>query len=282
MGQKMSEALEGKFALVTGGSSGIGLASAMRLAQDGASVTLMGRSADRLDAARQAMADRGYPVTIVAGDVADEAAVTDAVAAASDDAGRLHIAILSAGTGTLGPLVDTSKDDWQFILNSNLTGAFLTLKHAARAMLKNDGQGADGGSIVAVSSIASTLTHRLMGPYCVSKAGLDMLIRTAADELGGARIRVNGVAPSLVPTELTAPIAQDPETLDQYIQNIPLGRIGTVEDVADVIRFLAGTEAGWVTGQILPVDGGHTLRRGPYATEMAKAFFGETTDPRIL
>jgi len=109
-----------------------------------------------------------------------------------------------------------------------------------------------------------------------------MLVRTAADELGGAQIRVNGVAPSLVPTELTAPIASDPETLGEYHQNIPLGRIGTVDDVARVIRFLAGPESGWVTGQILPVDGGHTLRRGPYAADMAKAFFGATVDPRIL
>ena len=272
--------LANRYALITGGSSGIGLASAIHLASDGARVTIMGRNIERLAAAQTVMSELGFGVNVTAGDVADETAVQTAVNAASGPDGRLDIVVMSAGTGTLGPLVDTGLEAWRSILDSNLTGAFLTLKHGAAAMLAHNG--VDGGAFVAVSSIASTLTHRMMGPYCVSKAGLDMLVRTAADELGGAQIRVNGVAPSLVPTELTAPIASDPETLGEYHQNIPLGRIGTVDDVARVIRFLAGPESGWVTGQILPVDGGHTLRRGPYAADMAKAFFGATVDPRIL
>jgi NAD(P)-dependent dehydrogenase (short-subunit alcohol dehydrogenase family) len=125
-----------------------------------------------------------------------------------------------------------------------------------------------------MSSIAGVLTHRLMAPYCVSKAAVEMLVRCVADERGPLGVRANAVRPGLVPTELAAPLAGDQAVVDDYLGQMPLGRLGTVDDVAAAVRYLAGPESSWVTGQIFAVDGGHTLRRGPYVDSMIERFFG--------
>src|SRR5262249_24079138 len=133
---------------------------------------------------------------------------------------------------------------------------------------------AGGGSIIAMSSIAGPLTHRFMAPYCASKAGLEMLIRVAADELGPLGIRANAVRPGLVPTDMAMPLTDDAAIVDDYLDQMPLGRLGTVEDIADGVRYLAGPESAWITGQCLAIDGGHTLRRGPRVDPMMIRFFG--------
>lgn len=124
-------------------------------------------------------------------------------------------------------------------------------------------QGGHGGSIVNVSSIAGALTHRLMSAYCVSKAGLEMLTRCAADELGPHRIRVNAIRPGLVPTDLSRILADHEKVRHDYETKMPLGRLGTVHEVAEAIFFLASDRSSWITGQVFSVDGGHTLRGGP-------------------
>ncbi len=249
--------LDGTSALVTGGGSGLGWACAARLARDGARVVLTGRDPHRLDdgATRLVAEVTGATVDTCVADVADE----DAVAAAIDVAassGDLGVVVAAAGTGDAAALVDQDLAAWDRVLATNLTGAMLTIKHAARAM-------DDGGSIVALSSIAGALTHRLMTAYCVSKAGLEMLVRNAADELGPAGIRVNAVRPGLVPTELSAGLTSSPGIVADYRAQMPLDRLGTPSDVAAAVGYLAGPASGWVTGQIFAVDGGHTLRRGP-------------------
>ncbi|MEM9711765.1 MAG: SDR family oxidoreductase [Actinomycetota bacterium] len=247
-------------ALVTGGGSGIGLACATRLAADGAAVTLMGRSAERLRSGRdQLLVDvPAARVTIAEGDVADETAVEAAVRVASA-AGPLHHVVAAAGVGAGGPVTDLAVETWDHVLGVNLTGAMLTVKQAARAMVAHG----EGGSIVAISSIAGLLTHRLMTAYCVSKAGLEMLVRNSADELGAHGIRVNAVRPGLVPTEIADGLVRNDGIVADYLDQMPLARLGTTGDVAEGVRYLLGPESGWVTGQILAIDGGHTLRRGP-------------------
>jgi NAD(P)-dependent dehydrogenase (short-subunit alcohol dehydrogenase family) len=265
--------LAGRAALVTGGGSGIGLACARRLLLDGASVTLMGRRADRLEAAAGELAGDtpdGATVATHAGDVSDEGAVEAAVTTATTATGGLDVAVLAAGQGTLAPLLVHELSQWQQVLDVNLTGAFLGLKHAGAAMARSG-----GGSIVAISSIASPLTHRFMTAYCVSKAAVDALVRNAADELGVAGIRVNSVRPGLVPTELAGPLAGDDQVREDYLAQMPVRRLGTVDDVAAAVRWFAGPESGWVTGECLGVDGGHHLRRGPDVEPWARALFGD-------
>mgnify|MGYP000489331502 CR=1 FL=1 len=138
------------------------------------------------------------------------------------------------------------------MLGINLTGAFFTLKHAGEAMVRSG-----GGAFVGISSIAAPLTHPFMSAYCVSKVGLEALIRTAADELGRANVRVNAVRPGIVPTELAAPLEQDPAVLADYLAQMPVSRTGTVDDVGALVRFLCGPESSWITGQCIGVDGGH-------------------------
>ena len=263
-------ALEGSSALVTGGGSGIGLACARYLLRDGATVTIAGRSEEKLRTAAAALEPevaRGAAIRVVACDVTDESAIEAAVRAATS-AGRLDIAVANAGGGAAGPVIGMSLDEWRYTLDVNLTGTFLTIKHAARAMT------ASGGAIVAMSSIAGVLTHRFMSGYSASKAGLEMLVRCAADELGDLGIRVNAVRPGLVPTDLAAPLAADDAIVADYLDQMPLARLGTTDDIAAAVRWLAGPESSWVTGQCLAVDGGHTLRRGPRIETMVETFFG--------
>jgi NAD(P)-dependent dehydrogenase (short-subunit alcohol dehydrogenase family) len=137
-----------------------------------------------------------------------------------------------------------------------------------------------GGTMVAISSIAGPLTHRFMTPYCVSKAGLEMLVKNIADELGHVGIRANAVRPSLVPTDITAGLTAMPELVNDYLEQMPLGRVGTEQDVANLVRFLAGPESSWITGQCISVDGGHTLRRGPNLEPVMNMLYGDDVSPR--
>jgi NAD(P)-dependent dehydrogenase (short-subunit alcohol dehydrogenase family) len=272
--------LAGQAALITGGGSGIGLGCARHLLRDGATVTLAGRTQERLRAAAGELAEVAPPeasVHWVTCDVADEDQVAAAVAAAAEPLGGLHLCVASAGTGALGPVVALPASEWHRVLDINLHGAFYTLKHAAAAMVRSG-----GGSWVGLSSIAAPLTHRFMSVYCVSKAALESLVRNAADELGQAGVRVNAVRPGIVPTELAAPLEQDPQVLEDYLAQMPISRTGTTDDVAALVRFLLGPESTWITGQCIGVDGGHHLRRGPNVEHWSRAVYGDdVTEGRV-
>ncbi|HVT78736.1 MAG TPA: glucose 1-dehydrogenase [Acidimicrobiales bacterium] len=246
--------LDGMNALVTGGGSGIGLAIATRLAADGATVTICGRSEEKL---KHALASLPEGARSIVCDVRDEESVRAAVEHASQGGG-LHIAVANAGTGSAAPITTTDLATWNAVLETNLTGVFLTFKHAGAAIARSG-----GGAMLAISSIAGALTHRYMGPYCVSKAAVEMLVKNTADELGMVGVRVNAVRPGLVPTELSTMLTTNEHLQQDYLEQMPLGRNGTPEEIAEAVRYLCGPEAAWTTGQIISVDGGHTLRRGP-------------------
>ncbi len=260
-------ALDGYGALVTGGGSGIGEGCAAALARDGATVTICGRTPERLEAA----ADRLRPVAAagvhtVAADVTQEEEVAAAVARAAEPTGHLHAVVASAGGSLhLGPLVLADADAVRATVDLNLIGTFLTLKHAAPRLAESG-----AGSFVGVSSHAGRDTFRFLGAYGAAKAGLDMIVRVAADELGPARVRVNSVQPGIIANELMAAITGGGPVLDSYLENIPLHRVGTVEDVAALVRFLVGPESSWITGQLISVDGGQSLRKGADFTAFAE------------
>src|SRR5690606_3099271 len=186
-------------------------------------VALMGRDGTKLArAVNEIGTQRAWAV---AGDVGSEDDVRRVVSSIVDRFGRLDVAVNAAGTGFIASVVEQNAEDWAMTLRTNLDGAMYCIKHEAAAMI----QGGHGGSIVNVSSIAGKLTHRLMSAYCVSKAGLEMLTRCAADELGPQRIRVNALRPGLVPTDLSRIFAEHPKVRANYESHMPLGRLGRVE-----------------------------------------------------
>ena len=250
----MSNLLSDQHALITGGGSGIGLAIAAAFLADGASVTIVGRDQSRLESAA---ANLPGDIRLHAADVADEAGIRDAISAANA-AKPLTIAVANAGTGGAGPLLQTDSADWRRVLNTNLDGTFFTFKYAGQALAANG-----GGALCAISSVAGLRTHKLMSAYCTSKAAIDMLVRNAADELGAAGIRVNSVCPGLVETDLSAGLHEHDAMRNDYLSCMPIAEVGQPADIAAAVRYLCGPEARWVTGVVLPVDGGHHLRRGP-------------------
>lgn len=258
--------------LITGGGSGIGEAAAAKLAADGANVTICGRTEDKLIGAVErisASAAEGVTVHHVIADVTDEAAVQAAVAAATEQTGRLDGLFACAGGSTgIGPLATSDVDTIRSTMELNYIGTFLCIKYGGRQMARQGG----GGSIIGCSSHAGTDSFRCLGAYGAAKAGLDHLCRTAADEMGEFGVRVNSVQPGIVGTDLMTPITGGGRLLDDYIPQIPLGRIGQPEEIAEMVRFLIGPESSWITGQNFAVDGGQNLRRGADYGEMLREF----------
>jgi NAD(P)-dependent dehydrogenase (short-subunit alcohol dehydrogenase family) len=252
--------LDAYAALVTGGGSGIGEACAAALARDGASVTICGRTVEKLEAAAErlrSVAAPGASVHTIRADVTVEDDVRAAVAKAAEPTGVLHAAVANAGGSLhMGPLVLADAEAVRSTVELNVMGTFLTLKHAAPLLAKT------GGSFVGVSSHAGLDSFRFLGAYGAGKAALDHLVRVGADELGPARVRVNSVRPGIIDNELMAAITQGGPVLDSYLEEIPLHRVGTVDDVASLVRFLVGPESTWITGQNISVDGGQSVRKG--------------------
>jgi len=257
--------LEGAAVVVTGGGTGIGRACAARLARDGAAITICGRTEGTLRAAVQEIdavaraTGRGGSVRSVVADVTKEDDVARVIATAIEPTGGLTGCVANAGGG--GPLAPFHLQDTEAflaVLHKNVLGTFLCLKHAVPHLVA-----AGGGSFVGMSSIAGHVTHPYFGAYTVAKAGIEEMMRNAADEYGAAGVRANAVHPGFVATELMDAIPRDSEVFRSYVDNTPLGDVAAPGDVVELVRFLIGPESRWVTGQVINVDGGHSLRRGP-------------------
>jgi NAD(P)-dependent dehydrogenase (short-subunit alcohol dehydrogenase family) len=263
--------LSGQRALVIGGGSGIGHASARLLAADGAHVVLAGRTLSKLEQAADGLRDAidGASVGVVACDVLVGDDVRRAVDAADGGAG-LDVAVTVPGGGPYSPVLGYGDDDFDDAIRANVRPQFLTIKYAGSAMVRSG-----GGSIVAISSTVAVFPMPFDAGYAAGKTAVDMLVRIAADELGGAGVRVNGVRPGLTATDTTVGLVGNEAIAARFLEQQPIKRVGRPEDIAHAVRYFAGPESSWVTGQCLTVDGGHTLRRFPDLTDLARRVFGE-------
>jgi 7-alpha-hydroxysteroid dehydrogenase len=257
-----SGGLEGLAVLVTGGGTGIGRACAASLAADGAAVTICGRTESKLqDSVKQIeqFAGSGGSIQYVVADVTDEEQVKAAVARSLEPTGRLDGCVANAGGGGgMGPYQVQETTEFLRVLHLNVLGTMLCIKHTVPHFVT-----AGGGSFVGMSSIAGHLTHPYFGAYCAGKAGIEAMMRNAADEFGPSNIRFNAIAPGFIATEIMSAIPRDSATYRSYIENTPMGDVGQPEDVGALARFLIGPESRWITGTCIDVDGGHHLRRGP-------------------
>ena len=243
--------LEGRTALITGGGRGIGRATAIRLAREGARIGINYKgNAEAAEEAKRLVEKGGGKATLIQGDVSvDDQAENVVKSALAFGEGRLDILVNNAGITRDNLLVRMSAEDWDAVVDLNLRGAFLVTKAAMRPMMKQR-----SGRIVNVSSVAGVAGNAGQANYASAKAGLIGFTKTVAREMAVRNITCNAVAPGFVPTDLTNALLKQME--ETILKQIPLGRFGTVEDVANAIAFLASDEASYITGQVIVVDGG--------------------------
>lgn len=245
--------LDGRVALVTGGASGIGRATALRMAEEGARLVVADRDGEGAARTAAAIIQAGGEARAIAADVTDEAQVEAMVQAALDAFGRLDCAFNNAGVAPMEaqPLAEISAEEWARVLGVNLTGVFLCIKHEVRAMAASG-----GGSIVNTSSIAGRIALPKAGAYVAAKHGVIGLTRVAALDHAADGIRVNAVCPGYVQTALASRGIE--RRREAILARVPLHRIGTVEEIAEAVVWLCSDRASFVTGEALGVDGGHT------------------------
>jgi meso-butanediol dehydrogenase / (S,S)-butanediol dehydrogenase / diacetyl reductase len=249
--------LSGKMAFVTGGGTGIGRTCALLFAREGAKVALAARRREKLDAVAQEIIAEGHEALAVECDVTRKVSVEAAVRAAAERFGGLNVIVNNAGALHVGTAEETSDEDWNRVIAANLTGTFL-VSRAAVPLLRRAG----GGSIVNIGSYLGLVGIKQRAAYCASKGGVTMLTKAMALDHAVEKIRVNCICPALVETEMAlGGMARmpDPAAYRKLRESqIPMGRAGRPEDVAQLAVFLASDESSWMTGNALPLDGGST------------------------
>jgi NAD(P)-dependent dehydrogenase (short-subunit alcohol dehydrogenase family) len=249
--------LSGKVALITGGGTGIGRACALAFAREGAKIAVAGRRTEPLEAVAHEIEAAGGKALALICDVTQRASVVAALSQSEQHFGRLDTIVNNAGAVVVATAEHTSDEDWQKVIAANLTGTFL-VSRAALPLLRKAG----GGSIVNIGSVLGLVARKERAAYCAAKAGVSGLTRAMAVDHAQDRIRVNCICPTIVETELgMQSIRQAPNAeaeIQRRIAEIPIGRMGTPEDVALMAVYLASDEASWVTGASFPLDGGVT------------------------
>jgi 3-oxoacyl-[acyl-carrier protein] reductase len=239
--------LDGQVALVTGGSRGIGKVIAERLAAEGARVVVTSRTAESAESVAAGLEGEGH--LGVACDVADREAVDALVKRVESELGSLDILVNNAGITADNILLRLGDDDWERVLDTNLKGAFLMIRAAARGMMKRR-----SGRIINITSVVGLTGNRGQVNYAASKAGLVGLTKSVAKEFASRNVLCNAVAPGFIETDMTSELTE--EARASLLGQIALGRLGSPEDVAGTVAFLAGPDATYITGQVLVVDGG--------------------------
>jgi NAD(P)-dependent dehydrogenase (short-subunit alcohol dehydrogenase family) len=249
--------LSGKVAFITGGGTGIGRACALAFAREGAKIAIAGRRPDPLASVAREVEAAGGQAIALGCDVTDPAAVPTALQEAEQRFGCLNIVVNNAGATIVATAENTSDEDWNRIITTNLTATFRVSRTALAALRR-----AGGGTIVNIGSILGIVARKDRAAYCAAKAGVSGLTRAMAIDHAADKIRVNCICPSLVETDLGAQVmSQNPHAhaeRERRIAEIPIGRIGTPEDVAMMAVYLASDEASWITGASFPLDGGLT------------------------
>ena len=242
-----------KVAIVTGGGSGIGAATAKRLARDGFRVVLNGRTREKLE---RVAGEIGDAATIQPGDVSKEDDIAALIEATVSVHGRIDVLVNAAGVAEFGPIDEVSLDAFDKVQAINVRGVYMAIRAALPHLEKS------GGNVVTVSSVSGIGGDWGLAAYNTSKGAVSNMTRALALELGARGVRVNAVAPSLTDTDMAEGITSDEATMEAFRRRIPLGRAAQPEEIADVIAFLAGSDARFVTGVVLPVDGGVTASNG--------------------
>ena len=247
--------LSGQVALITGASKGIGFGVARALAHAGAKVAVAARSRGDLDALVENIRAEGGVAQALALDVRDIAQVQSCVRAVRESLGGLDILVNNAGLGANHPAVDVTEADWDEMMDVNLKGLFFCCQAAGRVMLEQQ-----SGRIVNISSQASVVGIRDHAVYCASKGGVNQLTRVLALEWSALGVTVNAVAPTFIYTPGTSARLDNPDYLQSVVARLPIGRVGTITDVAAAVIYLASPAGALVTGSVLMVDGGWTAQ----------------------
>jgi NAD(P)-dependent dehydrogenase (short-subunit alcohol dehydrogenase family) len=248
--------LEGKTAIVTGASSGIGRAVAIALGEAGANLTLVARRIDALEETAALANKAGAPKVIaVAADVMNHTSIAQAVEKTVKEFGRIDAAVVNAGVQNLKPFLDFTDEEWRAVLETNVVGSLVTIREVGRQMV---GQG--GGSIIAMGSIYGLVGAPGASVYCMSKGALMQLVKSLSVEWARHKVRLNSICPGWIQTDLTAPYSQDEKVTKSALRNIPLHRFGETSDIAPAAVYLASDASAYVTGQAIVIDGGQTAR----------------------